>query len=126
MTGRHNGAEPEPNGAFDPFTVPPATHHVADAALRSRVVIEGSVQAVDPVAWAGGPVLEVAFGDLTDTITLVFLGRHTVGGVELGQQVTAAGTVGSHRGRKVILNPTIWLTPTRDSGIRQPELASSN
>lgn len=122
MTGRHNGAAPRRDAAFNPFEVPHEVDKLVDAAVRSRVAVRGSVEAVEPVAWVGGPVLEVALADSTDTITLAFLGRETVGGVRPGRCLTAAGTVGTHCGRRVILNPTIWLDPTpaarSDQGMR--------
>jgi hypothetical protein len=88
------------------------SHDLADAPVRSRAVVRGTVRAIEPVAWAGGPVLEVALADGAHTIVLVFFGRHAIGGLSLGQAVTAAGTVGTHRGRRVILDPLIWLALT--------------
>ena len=134
MTGRLNGAEPQHNGEFDPFTVPHATHTLADAAVRSHVVVHGTVQAVEPVLWAGGPVVEVTLADPTAAIILVFLGRHRVAGLEPGRQLTVAGTVGTHQGRRVILNPALWLSAEpaigthrgSPSDLRPRELAASN
>lgn len=97
---------------FDPFTAPAATHKLADACARDRVVVTGEVLYVEPVAWAGGPVLEVTLGDPTGTLTLAFFGRHQIGGIILGNHLTAAGTITPHHGTCTLLNPTLWLTPT--------------
>lgn len=104
------------------------THLLSDARLRTRVVVEGKVWGTDAVTWTGGPVLEVVIADSTDTITLAFLGRLQVGGIQPGRRVVVAGTIGSHHGQRVILNPQIWLRATRPvaavAAARQPELVS--
>jgi hypothetical protein len=40
---------------------------------------------------------------------LIFLGRRTIPGVELGRNVVAEGMVGEHRGYLAILNPVLEL-----------------
>lgn len=126
MTGRRNGTETSHDVVVDPFRAPDATYLLADAPLRTRVVVEGTVWETNTVTWAGGPVLEVVIADSSDTITLVFLGRHEVGGIQPGRRVVVAGTIGTHRGQRVILNPQIWLLPTRPvaavAATPQPEL----
>jgi hypothetical protein len=94
------------------------------------VVVSGTVATAGPVRWTGGQVLEAEITDGTGSITLVFLGRDHLGGVEPARRVVAAGTLGRHRGRKVILNPQIWLTthpaPTVGAkGFADTELASA-
>lgn len=97
------------DGAFDPFSPPPVTHGLGAAPDRSYVVIEGTVAAVDAVAWAGGPVLEVAIAEGDDAIILVFFGRRKLAAVEPGRRLVAWGTIGRSHGRRVILNPVISL-----------------
>jgi len=97
---------------LDPFTVPAVTHALALARVRSRVVVEGTVGSVETVAWAGGPVTEITVADGTDLLTLVFFGRHRIAGVHTGTRLVAAGTVVNHHGRRVIMSPQLWLTPT--------------
>src|SRR5262245_47533983 len=103
---------------FDPFLPPTATHSLATAPLRAPVVVPGQVAHTDEVAWTGGPVLEVTLTDATDgdgngrhdpALTLVFFGRHPVG-IEPGCRLLAAGTIGIHQGRRVILNPQLWFS----------------
>ena len=96
---------------LDPFTVPVATHVLAEAPARSRVVVEGTVGSVAAAAWAGGPVTEVSLADGTDLVTLAFFGDRGVAGVRPGGRVVAAGTVVNHHGRRVLMNPQLWLTP---------------
>ena len=99
--------------ALDPFTTPAATHALADAPLRARVVVGGTVWSVSTVHWAGGPATEVVLGDDTGMLTLVFFGARGVAGVEPGRRLVAAGAVGSHLGERVILSPQLWLAPVR-------------
>jgi hypothetical protein len=106
---------------LDPFAPPAARTRIAAARHRQQVAITGTVTAVGPVRWAGGDVLEVTLEDATGTMTLAFLGRRQVAGVELGRRLTAGGTVGRRDGRPVILNPLVWLTPlTTVTAARQP------
>jgi len=117
MTLLHDLTAAGPTVAIDPFTAPETTHSLGSAPLRSRAVVRGSVDSIEPVTWAGGPVLEVTLRDGLDALVLVFFGRHTVGGIHPGQQVTAAGAVGTHRGRRVILNPYVWLAPSHPTNV---------
>ncbi|MGQ0616127.1 MAG: hypothetical protein ACT4PW_03915 [Acidimicrobiia bacterium] len=94
---------------LDPFIAPERSHSVADVPARSRVVVRGVVRDVRAARWAGGPVLEVALSDGTGELCLAFLGRRRIAGIEAGCELTAAGTVGSRRGRPVVLNPWYWL-----------------
>lgn len=96
---------------LDPFAAPAATHLLAHTAPRHRVVVAGTVTAIDLARWAGGPVTEATLDDGTGHITLVFLGRHGVAGIAPGRRLTAAGTIGSHHGATVLLNPQHWLAP---------------
>jgi hypothetical protein len=47
-------------------------------------------------------------------LCLAFLGRRRIAGIEPGRQLTAAGTVGFHHGRRVVLNPWYWLLHTAE------------
>lgn len=102
---RHAWSTGEP----DPFVAPVRSHWVAEAPARSRVIVRGVVRDVRATRWVGGPVLEVALSDSTGKLRLAFLGRRRIAGIEDGRELTAAGAVGFHRGRRVVLNPWYWL-----------------
>jgi hypothetical protein len=51
------------------------------------------------------PTLEADLYDGSDTVTLVWLGRRHIAGIEPGRQVTARGRVAVRDDRKVIYNP---------------------
>jgi hypothetical protein len=96
-------------GDLDPFVAPSPSHRVADARMRSRVVLRGVVLDSHTVNWVGGPALEVTFADGTGVVRLAFLGRRRIAGIEPGRNMTVAGTVGSRHGRTVLMNPLYWL-----------------
>jgi hypothetical protein len=100
----------------DPFVAPSPSHRVGDAPTRSRVVLRGLVVGVEVVPWGGGPVLEVTISDASGAMRLAFLGRHSIGGVEPGRVLTAAGTVGRRDGRPLLINPLYWLHAALEEG----------
>jgi hypothetical protein len=51
------------------------------------------------------PTLEAELYDGTDVVTLIFLGRRHIAGIEPGRALTASGRVAVRDGRKVIYNP---------------------
>ena len=51
------------------------------------------------------PTLEADLYDGSDVVTLVWLGRRQIAGVEPGRALTARGRVALRDGRKVIYNP---------------------
>jgi hypothetical protein len=57
------------------------------------------------------PTLEADLYDGTDVVTLVFLGRRHIAGVEPGRALTAKGRVAIRDDRKVIYNPYYELDP---------------
>jgi amino acid transporter len=99
-----------------PITVslPVERVRIADAPLRERVVLAGRVRAMRIQPWGGNPSLEVSLADETGSVTIVFTGRRTVGGIVLGTVLSVEGVVAAHHGGQAILNPTYTLlhTPT--------------
>ncbi|BCJ67182.1 OB-fold nucleic acid binding domain-containing protein [Polymorphospora rubra] len=59
------------------------------------------------------PTLEADLFDGTDVVTLVWLGRRQITGIEPGRQLTARGRVAVRDDRKVIYNPYYELEPPR-------------
>jgi hypothetical protein len=63
--------------------------------------------------WSGTLSLECSLADETGSVTVVFFGRRTVGGVRAGTVMSVTGVAGVHHGMRAILNPdyTIISTP---------------
>jgi hypothetical protein len=57
------------------------------------------------------PTLEADLYDGSDVVTLVFLGRRHIAGIEPGRTLTARGRVAIRDDRKVIYNPYYELEP---------------
>jgi RecJ-like exonuclease len=80
---------------------------IGSVRLRSPVRVAGEVVKAGVHPWAGGDVFECVLDDGTGTIVLAFLGRRSVPGIRVGALLSADGTVGTHRGRVLILNPLV-------------------
>ena len=59
------------------------------------------------------PTLEADLWDGSDVVTLVWLGRRRIAGIEPGRQLTARGRVAVRDDRKVIYNPHYELEAPR-------------
>jgi hypothetical protein len=57
------------------------------------------------------PTLELVLVDGTGAISAVFLGRRELAGVSPGTRLTVEGTVGIHKARLAIMNPSYQLLP---------------
>jgi hypothetical protein len=81
---------------------------------RQRVRIAGRVHALRVQPWAGQPTLECTITDGTGRVTVVFLGRRHIAGIEPGARVVVDGMVGTRSGQLVILNPDYRLLPANE------------
>ena len=82
---------------------------IADVQWRHRVRVSGAVRAlrVNPVA--GIAALECTLVDDSGGISVVFLGRREIAGVNIGRRMTVDGMVIEHHGRLAIINPVYRL-----------------
>jgi hypothetical protein len=69
------------------------------------VAVSGRLRTVVYTPRTNLPTLEADLYDGSDTVTLVWLGRRHIAGIEPGRQVTARGRVAVRDDRKVIYNP---------------------
>lgn len=85
---------------------------VADCADRVRATVTGTLRTVTLQPRAGVPALEAALFDGSATITLVWLGRRQILGVEPGRRLDATGLVTrAPGGERVMFNPKYTLHP---------------
>jgi hypothetical protein len=69
---------------------------------------------VQPLADA--PTLECVLVDKSGAaITLVFLGRRSIAGLQGGTRMVAEGMVGKHKGKLAMINPTYQLLSASES-----------
>jgi RecG-like helicase len=53
--------------------------------------------------------LEVVLEDDTASLSVVFLGRRSIAGIQVGSHLEVTGTVGLHKARLAIVNPRYRL-----------------
>lgn len=81
---------------------------------RGQVVsVSGRLRTVAYTPRTNLPTLEADLWDGSDVVTLVFLGRRSIAGVEPGRQLTARGRIAIRDDRKVIYNPYYELEAPR-------------
>ena len=83
--------------------------HVVDADDRSRVELRGSLRTVTLRPRGGVPALEAELYDGTATVTLIWLGRRRIAGIEPGRQIVVTGRLGSQETVRVMFNPRYEL-----------------
>ena len=73
---------------------------------RKRAQVEGQVSAIRTSSNNQSPKVEVEIWDETGGVTLQFLGRREITGLEVGEMLRAEGMVGESQGTLTILNPS--------------------
>lgn len=81
---------------------------------RGQVVsVSGRLRTVVYTPRTNLPTLEADLYDGSDVVTLVWLGRRHIAGIEPGRHLTVRGRVAVRDDRKVIYNPYYELEPPR-------------
>lgn len=76
---------------------------------RRRHCVAGTLRNVTLRPRGGAPALEAELYDGTDVISLVWLGRRRIAGIEPGRRLRAEALVSLQDGRKVMFNPRYEL-----------------
>jgi hypothetical protein len=76
---------------------------------RKRAHVQGRVTSLSTAPRGSAPTLQVEVWDETGGVTLNFLGRRDIAGLEVGMEIRAEGMVGEEDGTLVILNPSYEL-----------------
>ena len=84
---------------------------VSQCVDRSPATVYGTVRALTIRPRAGTPALEAELYDGTGVVTLVFIGRRTIAGIDPGRRLRATGRVTANEGRRLIFNPRYELLP---------------
>lgn len=79
---------------------------IGAASWRKRAHVRGHVTSIRTAPSGSTPKVEVEIWDSTGGITLQFLGRRDIAGLEVGSTVCAEGMVGEDNGSLTILNPS--------------------
>jgi amino acid transporter len=98
-----------------PVDVEPVSHYAENVTpigkieWRKRAQVQGRVTSIKSAPRGSAPTLEVEIWDETGGVSLQFLGRREIAGLEVGSQLRAEGMVGEEEGSMVILNPSYEL-----------------
>ena len=98
-----------------PANLEPVSHYsekvinIGEVVWRKRAHVQGRVTAIRTSPSGEAPMLEVEMWDETGGITLQFLGRRSLAGLDVGAQLRAEGMVGEIDGLLTILNPNYEL-----------------
>ena len=98
-----------------PINVEPISHYAENVTSigaiewRKRAKVQGRVTSIKTAPRGSAPALQVEIWDETGGVSLQFLGRREIAGLEVGSQMRAEGMVGEEGGSMVILNPSYEL-----------------
>ena len=76
---------------------------------RQRVQLTGTVSTVTITPRGGHPALEVELRDGSGAVTLVWLGRRQIPGIDPGRTLKVWGRISCHEGKRLIYNPRYEL-----------------
>jgi hypothetical protein len=77
----------------------------SECSCGEAVTVLGRLRSVEHCPRASAATLEAELFDGSEGITLVWLGRRQIPGIEPGRTVKASGRIGVRNGRKVLYNP---------------------
>jgi len=106
---------PKPIKKVAPVNIEPISHYaenvtpIGNIEWRKRAQVQGRVTSIKTAPRGSAPTLEVEIWDETGGVSLHFLGRREIAGLEVGSQLRAEGMVGEEEGSMVILNPSYEL-----------------
>ncbi|MGH1565603.1 OB-fold nucleic acid binding domain-containing protein [Mumia sp. DW29H23] len=83
---------------------------VCDQRVGDVVTVHGELRTVTFKPRSGARALEAALYDGSGSLTLVWLGRNRIPGIEAGRALTATGRLGLRDGTRVIYNPRYELS----------------
>ena len=75
------------------------------AGRRPRVRVSGAVRRVRASGPSDLPTLRAELGGGADRVTVIWLGRTQITGVEPGRMLAVEGTLSQQGGRRIIYNP---------------------
>jgi RecG-like helicase len=87
---------------------------VTDCCEGEPVTVSGTLRQVTLRPRAGAPTLEAELYDGTGSVTLIWLGRRRIGGIDCGRHLVAHGRLTRYDGRPTIYNAAYELQPTVD------------
>jgi hypothetical protein len=90
-------------------TVKAGCRPIVECNDRQRVDLQGSLRTVTLRPRGGVPALEAELYDGSALVTIVWLGRRRIAGIEPGRAIKVSGRVGVHDHVRVMFNPRYEL-----------------
>lgn len=85
--------------------------HIADCAPGQVVTVMGTVRSLTQRPRDVAPALVVELFDGTGAVTVVWLGRHRIGGIVPGRRMSVHGRLMRRDGALMMFNPSYVLKP---------------
>lgn len=82
---------------------------IADAPNRERVHLRGTLRTVTLRPRGGVPALEAELYDGSGTVTIIWLGRRRIAGIDAGRSLEVSGRLSHQEGARVLYNPRYEL-----------------
>jgi hypothetical protein len=80
------------------------------------VRVSGAVRRVRASGRGGLPMLRAELGGGTDRITVIWLGRNHIAGIEPGRMLAVEGMLSEQGGRRIMYNPRYDLAADQAAG----------
>jgi RecG-like helicase len=84
----------------------------AECKCGTEVTVSGKLRSVELCPSDAAATLEAELSDGTEDVTLVWLGRRSIAGIEPGRTIRVTGRMAIRDGRKVLYNPYYELQTT--------------
>ena len=84
---------------------------IAQCQDREAVCVHGTLRTVTFRPRAGVPALQAELWDGTGSVTVIWLGRREIPGIDPGRNIKLRGRITSLKGRRAIYNPVYELRP---------------
>ena len=84
----------------------PGTVRIRDATTRSRVKLAGVVRRITVRPLEGHESLEALLDDGTGEVNVVWMGRRSIRGLNLGTRLVVEGVLAQQRSERRLVNPT--------------------
>ncbi|GAA4096307.1 OB-fold nucleic acid binding domain-containing protein [Nocardioides kongjuensis] len=82
---------------------------IGDAPDREPVRLRGTLRTVTLRPRGGVPALEAELYDGTGVVTVIWLGRRRIAGIDPGRALEVTGRIGSQDGTRILYNPRYEL-----------------
>jgi len=82
---------------------------IAEAPDREPVRLRGTLRTVTLRPRGGVPALEAELYDGTGTVTVIWLGRRRIAGIDPGRALEVRGRIGTQDGTRILYNPRYEL-----------------